>query len=530
MAHAIIFTDRAPRRNVDLSHGYNPAFYSFPAGAYKLASVLREQGLDVLVVPNCLNLTFNGVKKIIKQNSKNLLWVGISSTLMFMRSDQFDNYRNYWSSSTEETMSINYFSEKFTLYSATAHEMAWSEHELNLLAEYLDVPLLVGGGWITHMKNGTFSNLNENVHLVRNYAEKYIEKFTARRMSGITKNEPTSNVHYDNNEFKESKILWKDTDLISPDDWLPLEVARGCAFNCAYCTYPHKGKFDQFKDPKVLREELIRNYEHFGVTNYILMDDLYNDSKTKVRVLHDEVWNNLPFKPEWSSYMRLDMFWSDPESIDIVKASGARMGTFGIETLDNRAGKSVGKGLGKERILETLGWMKEKWGHDVLIQGNFIAGLPYETRESIHDTLEWTKNTDLMFAASWFPMWITPPAHYDIVEDAEINRISRDVDKWEIKWLDKQNWINSAGITYNEVDKLCLDFVNQNKVGGLSSRVSFSFVDYADLRTAGLSHQDILNSRYKNTDAEFIVLNNALKKVGQRVDARIKKILAIKDT
>ena len=226
-------------------------------------------------------------------------------------------------------------------------------------------------------------------------------------------------------------------------------------------------------------------------------DDLYNDSKTKVRVLHDEVWNNLPFKPEWSSYMRLDMFWSDPESIDIVKASGARMGTFGIETLDNRAGKSVGKGLGKERILETLGWMKEKWGHDVLIQGNFIAGLPYETRESIHDTLEWTKNTDLMFAASWFPMWITPPAHYDIVEDAEINRISRDVDKWEIKWLDKQNWINSAGITYNEVDKLCLDFVNQNKVGGLSSRVSFSFVDYADLRTAGLSHQDILNSRYK---------------------------------
>ena len=55
MANAIIFTDRAPRSNLEVNIEYNPAYLSFPAGAYKLASVLREQGLSVIVVPNCLS-------------------------------------------------------------------------------------------------------------------------------------------------------------------------------------------------------------------------------------------------------------------------------------------------------------------------------------------------------------------------------------------------------------------------------------------------------------------------------------------
>ena len=73
----------------------------------------------------------------------------------------------------------------------------------------------------------------------------------------------------------------------------------------------------------------------------MLVDDLYNDGKKKVRELYDKVWSKLPFDVEWTSYMRLDMFWADPESIEIVKASGARAGNFGIETLHNKAGAKV---------------------------------------------------------------------------------------------------------------------------------------------------------------------------------------------
>jgi len=525
MAHAIIFTDRAPRSNLEADSEYNPAYLSFPAGAYKLASVLREQGLSVLVVPNCLNLTLEGAKSIITNNSKGLLWVGISSTLMFIRSDKFTEYRQKWHSSKNKLMSVEHFSGNIDARNSIT-EMAWGENELNALADWCSVPVLVGGSWITHMKNGNFHNLNDNVILVRNYAENFIEEFTNNRLNGNSEHRIVDNLSYDNNAFKESTIVWNKTDVIGPNDWLPLEVARGCAFACAYCTFPHRGKFDQFKDPKVLRQELIHNYEHFGTTSYILVDDLYNDSKVKVRELHDKVWNNLPFKPEWSSYMRLDMFWHDPESIEIIKASGAKMGTFGIETLDDRAGKAVGKGLGRARIIDTLEKIKASWKDDILVQANFIAGLPFETRESIRETLEWSLTTDLLFTASWFPMWITPPSHFKIVEETEVSSLSKNNAKWEIKWLSEMNWINSAGITYQECDDLAFEFIKRCNRHGLTSRATFTFVDYADLRTAGLTHQDILNVK---SGQDIFVVNDALFRVGKRTEARLNTILSYSD-
>jgi hypothetical protein len=57
MANIILFTDRSPLTKE--LNGQNIQFerYSRPAGAYKIASVLRNKGYTVLVVPNCLRLS-----------------------------------------------------------------------------------------------------------------------------------------------------------------------------------------------------------------------------------------------------------------------------------------------------------------------------------------------------------------------------------------------------------------------------------------------------------------------------------------
>ena len=87
MAHAIIFVDRAPRtRQLDLTSLH----YTHFAGAAKIASELRKDGKDVLIVPNCLNLSFAGIKQIVENNRENLLWVGLSTTLMGMRVTEQD--------------------------------------------------------------------------------------------------------------------------------------------------------------------------------------------------------------------------------------------------------------------------------------------------------------------------------------------------------------------------------------------------------------------------------------------------------
>ena len=518
MAHAIIFVDWAPQVN---QLDFQSPQYGYTAGAYKIASVLRAQGLDVLVVPNCLNLSYFGITELIKQNSNNLLWVGLSTTFMITQAAQkdVDQYRESWIHSKSPMIDLSpLLNNDIDAYQS--YQLIWDVKNLSRLAFFLDknysVPLIVGGANSNRIEDHRLRH--PNLHLVNGYAENFIKELTSRQLKN-NKSVPyiIDNKEYDDHEFKTSTIIWKQHDLIDANDWLPLEVSRGCAFDCAYCNYSRKSTFDSFKNPKALREELIRNYETFGVTKYVLIDDLYNDSKNKVRELYDQTWSKLPFKPEWVSYMRLDMFWSDPESAEIIKASGARCGGFGVETLHDQAGRKVGKGLGKARTLETLEMLNKIWKDDVLIAAYFIAGLPMEPEESIQETLDWAANTDLVHGYVWNPMYLTRPSTLAL---STKNRIDSDFDKFGVRWLSDTNWINSAGMTLERAQQL----INQSQPQ-YPKKKYFTFVDYANFRVAGFDHTTIAGIR--NGAIQETELQQGASVFQNKVQQRLQKLLTI---
>jgi hypothetical protein len=224
--------------------------------------------------------------------------------------------------------------------------------------------------------------------------------------------------------------------------------------------------------------------------------------------------------------MRLDLIWSDPESAEIIKASGAKIGSFGIETLHDRAGRKVGKGLGKERIIETLENLKKVWANDVLRHAFFIAGLPDEPKESIEATMAWTESTDLLYSVSWAPLWITPPDHKTFVLEQSMNAIDADNDKYGIEWISTNNWINQQGVTFAEASKMCTDFYN-NSTHSCSHGIRITFTDYANLRTAGMTHDDIVE--LKGIADSRGTLDPFLKNMREKIDRRLHLVLELKD-
>jgi hypothetical protein len=493
MANVILFTDLPPRNMFTKEDPWYIEYSTPPTGAYALASHLREQGYTVLVVPHCIRLSLAGVKQIIDNNSHDLLWVGLSTTLLMAKFDHLVEYRTKWATDTElliDSSILYHFSREFINQRT---QLVWSAPEINLISEYLrdqhQVPLLIGGGWINSIVDQSFELLNNNVHVVTGRSEQVVSEISRVLKENSKNSFPTviSNQKYDDVDFKKRVYVYKDYDYIDSDDWLTLEVSRGCAFNCSYCSFDRKSSFDSYRSPESLREELIRNYEQYGVTKYILTDDLYNDSKEKVRILYDQVWSRLPFKAEWTSYMRLDMFWADPDSAEFIMNSGARLGSFGIETLHNKAGSKVGKGLGKERILETLTRLKEVWQNEVLIFAYFITGLPEEPEESILETTQWLAETDLLFSHFSNALWVTPPDHKRFVK--ALNNISNNNDKFGIQWVDETNWINTQGITFARATEL------SNAINNNPNRNVISFPDYPELRKMGFTHQDIVDIR-----------------------------------
>lgn len=537
MAHAIIFVDRAPRtRELDLTSLH----YTHFAGAAKIASELRKDGLEVIIVPNCLHLSFSGLKQIIRNNKQDLLWVGLSTTLMGMKvaKDDAESYYDLWLKSADHIIDIDFLIKKVD-ESLFTEVLLWNAKILgrisNLLATEFAVPFIIGGPGVVFIEQAG-PLVHPNMHLVQNYAESYTKELTKAMSSTPRQHVPyvVNNNAYDNEEFKDSQIYWEKTDFIQPYDWLPIEVARGCAFNCAYCNFTRRSTFDSYRHAESMKEELIRNYEKFGVTKYMLVDDLYNDSKDKVRYLYDQVWSRLPFKPEWVSYMRLDMFWSDPESAKIIMDSGARYGGFGLETLNDQAGKKIGKGLGKKRILETLTMLKEVWGDQVLVSAYMIAGLPFEPLESIYESIDWTMTTDLLHGASWQYLMLVPPEtkvmpavistkKANTLLPEPKNRIDSDFDKFGIKWLDQKNWINSAGVTKDQAYEAVKRFKTSNPWAGRVSHYT-----YADARSTGITHEQLAATSIGSQSSSGIteqIMKQAKILTKDRIIQRLTKLL-----
>jgi radical SAM superfamily enzyme YgiQ (UPF0313 family) len=197
-------------------------------------------------------------------------------------------------------------------------------------------------------------------------------------------------------DFRKSRIDYTHESFILSSETLLLEVGRGCRFNCKFCSYPligQKNIKDYLKFEECLYNELIENYQRWGVWKYTIVDDTFNDSTEKLEMVK-RVVDRLPFKPAFWCYMRLDLIVSDNKQIQLAKDIGVREVYFGIETLNRTSGKIIGKGLDPERIKATLELCASSWGSNVWIETGLICGLPKDTVETFEKSCSYFNRSD----------------------------------------------------------------------------------------------------------------------------------------
>lgn len=227
-------------------------------------------------------------------------------------------------------------------------------------------------------------------------------------------------------DFSHGCMKYQDHVVILPGETLVLELARGCIFKCAFCSYPMNGKkkMDFIRVMDLVRQEIIENYEKFGVTRYIFSDDTINDSPEKCQMIY-EMSKGLPFELEWWGYLRLDLLAAHPETIDWIFGSGCRSAFFGIETLHPEAAKAVGKGGNREKLFAVVKQIKDRYGQKVNLHGAFVFGLPHEPESSMEKTVDFLLSDECLLD-SWIvqPLNIRPQGQtYDngFLSDLDIN-------------------------------------------------------------------------------------------------------------
>lgn len=441
-------------------------------GAYKIANTLRQQGYTCLVVDHLHSFTLEEAKQVIDNNVSNeTLFVGFSNTFMPGLVDYETELVSYIKSvnpkckivlgGTKATANLNNKNIDYSIIS-------YGESSIVKLAN--------------HLKNDSPLNAYKNIY-------------------GVTVIDGRNNDDYD---FVNSKFEWTTLD-VGGAKVLPIEIARGCIFKCKFCSYPLNGKqnLDFIRHSDNLYEELQSSYDKYGVRDFYILDDTFNDNEYKLNILHDTI-KRLNFTPSFWAYTRLDLIAQNNGLIDKLYDIGLRGAYFGIETLNKRTGLIIGKGFDRAKQIKTIEQIRNRYSNTLMMHGSFILGLPEEPIASMQQTfnqlidgniplhsfifhgLNLYKNESVPFNSELGKNY-TQYGYTDIGTDAHSPTI---------------NWKNTY-CDYKTVLELAETF---NKQAQNSGRMYLSKQIGLSLKNLGYSEEFISNTKFNDIDWHQIVL------------------------
>ena len=199
--------------------------------------------------------------------------------------------------------------------------------------------------------------------------------------------------HYPSAPLDSYLVDYEARDFMMSYECPQIETARGCMFSCSYCNFPIIG---QAKDVSVSKEEFKRQlqigFEKWGIVNWRVMDETFNDRPEKLQKYADAV-DELGYDPWICGFARGDLVVKHREHWDTYIRLGFLGHSMGIETFNREAGKLVRKGMDPDKLQEGL--LDFQAYTDIhapkLFRANIqmICGIPGETVESWNNSLQW---------------------------------------------------------------------------------------------------------------------------------------------
>ena len=175
--------------------------------------------------------------------------------------------------------------------------------------------------------------------------------------------------------------------LLNP--FLSLYTSRGCPALCTFCLWPqtHSGHRWRLRSADDVANEVRYVKENFpGLKEIFFDDDTFNYQKQRTIELCRKL---KPLGVTWSCTSRVT---TDYETLKAMKEAGCRLMIVGYESGDQQILKNIKKGATLDMAQRYTANAK-KLG--LVIHGDFIVGLPGESRESIRRTIDFAKKLDV---------------------------------------------------------------------------------------------------------------------------------------
>ncbi len=171
--------------------------------------------------------------------------------------------------------------------------------------------------------------------------------------------------------------------------FVSLYTTRGCPAQCTFCLWPQtlSGHAWRKRSSDGVAREMAQAKEYWPfVKEFFFDDDTFNIQKARTLELCAKL---KPLNLTWSCTSRVT---TDYETLRGMKEAGCRLLIVGFESGDQQILKNIKKGATVERARQ---FTKDCQKLGLVIHGDFILGLPGETRKTIRNTIAFAKELDV---------------------------------------------------------------------------------------------------------------------------------------
>lgn len=170
--------------------------------------------------------------------------------------------------------------------------------------------------------------------------------------------------------------------------YVALYTTRGCPALCTFCLWPQtlSGHAWRKRSTDAVAREMAKAKELWpNVKEFFFDDDTFNIQKARTIELCEKL---KPLNITWSCTSRVT---TDYDTLKAMKEAGCRLMIVGFESGDPQILKNIKKGATVERARD---FARDAHKLGMLIHGDFILGLPGETKETIERTIQFAKDID----------------------------------------------------------------------------------------------------------------------------------------
>jgi hopanoid biosynthesis associated radical SAM protein HpnJ len=170
--------------------------------------------------------------------------------------------------------------------------------------------------------------------------------------------------------------------------FVSLYSTRGCPAQCTFCLWPQtlSGHAWRKRSTDDVAAEMANAKKLFPqAKEFFFDDDTFNIQKNRTIELCEKL---KPLGLTWSCNSRVT---TDFETLKAMKDAGCRLLIVGFESGDPQILKNIKKGA---TVQHAHDFVKDCRDLGLVLHGDFILGLPGETKESIKNTIQFAKHLD----------------------------------------------------------------------------------------------------------------------------------------